>query len=59
MENLSPSRIQPLLTGDDNGAGQPAPEKPVKPLAKAKAAAALPPVDAAPDEKDHLLDELA
>ena len=58
MENLSPSRIQPLSPGEEKNREPDRPRKPEKPLAALAKAAAAPLVEAENEEK-HKLDEQA
>jgi hypothetical protein len=58
MENLSPSRIQPLSPGEEKDRELERPRKPEKPLAARPNAAATPVLEAENAEK-HKLDELA
>jgi hypothetical protein len=58
MENLSPSRIQPLSPGDEKNRDLERPRKPEKsPAPRAKAPAT--PVVEAENEEKHSLDERA
>ena len=57
MENLSPSRIQPLSPGEQKSQDPANPKKPVKAAVPAKTVAP-PPVEGESDEK-HQLDERA
>ena len=57
MENLSPSRIQPLSPGEEKGQDPSRPKKMVKALPSAKVVPP-PPVEAESEER-HQLDELA
>jgi len=58
MENLSPSRIQPLSPGEEKNRETERPRKPEKPLATRANAPVTPLVEAENDEK-HELDERA
>jgi len=58
MENLSPSRIQPLSSGEENNRDLARPKKQVKSAAALHAASGHPPVEAENEEK-HQLDERA
>jgi len=58
MENLSPSRIQPLSPGEEKNRETERQRKPEKPLAARANAPATPLVEAENEEK-HSLDERA
>jgi len=60
MENLSPSRIQPLAPGQEKASDDPRPRKPHPKPTPAAPAAALPAVGLDADETlEHQLDERA
>jgi len=60
MENLSPSRIQPLAHGEEKPSDDPRPRKPHPKPTPAAPAAALPAVDIDAEETlEHKLDERA
>jgi hypothetical protein len=60
MENLSPSRIQPLAPGEEKASDDPRPRKPHPKAPPATPATTLPAVDIDADETlEHQLDERA
>jgi len=60
MENLSPSRIQPLSPGEGKASDDQRPRKPPAPQpTRAASSAALPPVDDFYEGAAHQLDERA